>query len=140
MTTTAMLLPALALIGWTLLVLLLIPLRRFRAVARRQLTPADFRYGESARVPGEVSLPNRNYMNLLEAPVLFYALCLIATVISIADGTSLVLAWVYVGLRMLHSIVHIGYNNILHRLICFATSNIVLTVLWLRLLLAFINT
>ena len=37
----------------------------------------DFRYGESARVPGEVSIPNRNYMNLLELPVLFYAICVI---------------------------------------------------------------
>jgi hypothetical protein len=36
----------------------------------------DFKFGESARVPGNVSVPNRNLMNLLELPVLFYVACL----------------------------------------------------------------
>jgi len=58
-------------------VLLLIPFRRFRAAFAGQVGAGDFRYGESARVPGEVSIPNRNYMNLLELPVLFYIVCVL---------------------------------------------------------------
>ncbi|MBS0362213.1 MAG: hypothetical protein JSR98_12600, partial [Proteobacteria bacterium] len=50
----------------TFAVLGLIPLRRFRAGARREVTADDFKLGESANVPGHVSIPNRNYMNLLE--------------------------------------------------------------------------
>ena len=41
------------------------------------------------------------------------------------------LAWVYVGLRVLHSIVHLTYNNVMHRLTIFAASNAVLAVLWI---------
>ena len=69
-------LPMGALALLTFLVLILIPFRRFRAGFAGQVTAADFRFGESARVPGEVSIPNRNYMNLLEMPMLFYVICL----------------------------------------------------------------
>ncbi len=68
--------PMVALVALTFAVLLLIPLARFRAAARGQVSARDFRYGESSNVPGEVSLPNRNLMNLLELPVLFYVVCL----------------------------------------------------------------
>jgi len=68
--------PVLALVALTFVVLLLIPYARFRAAARGRVTVADFRYGESANVPGDVSLPNRNLMNLLELPLLFYVGCL----------------------------------------------------------------
>src|SRR5829696_5072006 len=57
---------------WTFAVLLIIPYRRFAAARRGLVKAADFKYGESVAVPGEVSIPNRNYMNLLEVPVLFY--------------------------------------------------------------------
>lgn len=132
----ALLAPLLALVGWTLCVLLVIPFRRFRAAARGQVTPADFRYGESARVPGEVSLANRNYMNLLEAPLLFYVVGVVLLQTHRVDAPAVALAWTYVGLRVAHSLVHLTYNNVLHRLACFAASNLVLTVLWARLVLA----
>jgi hypothetical protein len=133
MTATGILLPATALIGWTLLVLLLLPWRRFRAAAARRVHIADFRLGESANVPADVSLPNRNWMNLLEAPVLFYAISVMLFATQLADRADVLLAWGYVGLRVVHSLVHIGYNDVMHRLAAFATSNIVLLVLWARL-------
>lgn len=136
LTHTPLLAPLLALVGWTLCVLLTIPFRRFRAGFRGQVTPADFRYGESARVPGEVSLANRNYMNLLEAPLLFYVVGGLMLLTQRVDALALTLAWVYVGLRVLHSLVHLTYNNVVHRLTLFASSNLVLTLLWLRLVLA----
>ena len=58
----------------TFTVLIFIPIRRFRAAFAGKVDAGDFRYGESARVPGEVSIPNRNYMNLLELPGLFYVI------------------------------------------------------------------
>ena len=128
----SILLPMGALALLTFLVLLLVPFRRFRAAFAGQVGAGDFRYGESARVPGEVSIPNRNYMNLLELPVLFYVVCLLYYVAgTTVSNTPLTLAWVYVGLRALHSAVHLTYNNVMHRLAIFAASNIVLTVLWI---------
>lgn len=68
--------PMFALAVWTSLVLLLVPLTRIRSVRRGEIVANDFKYGESSAVPPRVSIPNRNYMNLLEAPMLFYVVCL----------------------------------------------------------------
>jgi len=127
--------PAAALVLLTLLVLLLVPYRRFKAAFARQVNAGDFRYGESPRVPGHVSLPNRNYMNLLELPLLFYVGCVILYVIKAVDAPAVALAWAYVALRVGHSAVHLTYNNVFHRLGFFAASCVVLAVLWILIVL-----
>lgn len=131
-TDTAILWPMGALVALTFAVQLQIPLRRFRAGAAKRVTAADFRYGESAGVPGDVSIPNRNYINLLEAPVLFYVACLSLYVTSHVDTIALAMAWLYVVLRVAHSVVHLTYNRLAHRGSLFALSNVVLVALWIR--------
>src|SRR6201995_3745613 len=102
------LLPMGALALLTFLVLLLIPVRRFRAAFAGHVHAGDFRYGESIRVPGEVSIPNRNYMNLLELPMLFYVVCMLIYITSpTVSAATLALAWTYAGLRTLHSLIHL---------------------------------
>ena len=124
--------PMVALVALTFAVLLLIPFARFRAAARGQVSARDFRYGESSNVPGEVSLPNRNLMNLLELPVLFYVVCLAFFVTGKVDTPAVVLAWAYVALRAAHSVIHLSYNSVFHRLSVYAASNVVLLALWVR--------
>jgi hypothetical protein len=123
-------LPMGALALLTSVALTLIPFRRFRAGFAGQVRAEDFRFGESARVPGEVSIPNRNYMNLLELPMLFYALCLSLYVTHSVTGLEYGLAWAYVALRAAHSAVHLTLNHIYTRLTLFAASNVVLGVAW----------
>lgn len=122
--------PVFALAAWTGCVLLLIPFFRIRAVRRREVRGADFRLGESAAVPDAVRIPNRNYMNLLEVPVLFYVVCLLIYVAVLPSPVAIWLAWTYVVLRMLHSVVHLTYNHVVQRLLIFAASNCVLLALW----------
>ncbi|MBI1331030.1 MAG: hypothetical protein GC166_14130 [Alphaproteobacteria bacterium] len=119
-----------ALAAITFLVLLLIPVRRFRASFKGEVGASDFKHGESARVPGHVSIPNRNYMNLLELPMLFYVVCLMFFVAQRVDSEAITLAWLYVGLRTVHSLIHLTYNNVFHRLSVFALSNFALIGLW----------
>jgi hypothetical protein len=114
----------------TFCVLGLIPIRRIGAALRKEITPDDFRYGESARVSGYISLPNRAMMNLLELPVLFYVICMMSYMTDSVASAILYLAWLYVGLRILHTSIHLSYNNVLHRLIPFAASNVVLISMW----------
>jgi hypothetical protein len=128
----AILYPMVALAALTFVVLLLIPIARFRAGFRGQVKVKDFRYGESANVPGEVSLPNRNLMNLLEMPVLFYVVCIAFYVTRTADAAAVYGAWAYVALRAAHSVVHLAYNNVFHRLGVYAASNVLLLALWIR--------
>lgn len=126
----AIFLPIAALALWTLTVLLLIPIARFKASAQGHVNAGDFRYGESDRVPAQVKLPNRNFMNLLEVPVLFYLACVVAFLAQAVDPTLLTLSWVYLALRMGHSCVHLSYNNVMHRLTLFALSNVVVVAMW----------
>ena len=135
-TQTSIMLPVAALVAWTFIVLLLIPFQRVRAVMRRQVQAADFQFGESTRVPPRVSLPNRNYMNLLEIPILFYVGCLVLFAMQAVDAVALGLAWTYVGLRTFHSIVHLSYNNVVHRLSLFAASNLVLMAIWVCIVMS----
>jgi hypothetical protein len=118
----AILAPVFALALWTLLVLTLVPVARFRAGARREIRTDDFKYGESSSVPDYVRLPNRNYMNLLELPQLFYLLCVMFYVTDTASSTVVGLAWAYVVLRVVHSVVHLTYNNVMHRMMMFMAS------------------
>jgi hypothetical protein len=114
----------------TFIVLSLIPVRRFRAAFAGKVTAHDFKLGESANVPPHVSLANRNYMNLLEFPQLFYVICLMLYVTDRVDIMFYQLAWAYVALRGVHSVIHITYNNVMHRLVIFAISNFVLIAMW----------
>ncbi len=133
MSQTEILIPAMALVGWTLCVLLLMPYQRFKALFAGHITPNDFKLGESSRVPPVVSIPNRNFMNLLEAPVLFYFVSIVAFITQNSDPVVVALAWSYVGLRVLHSLVHLTYNNVMHRMLAFAVSNGVLAVILIKL-------
>ena len=118
--------------GLTLLVQALIPIARIRAGRRGEIRTADFKYGESSSVPSRVSIPNRNYMNLLEFPVLLYVGCILAYVATDVSPSMVMLAWVFVGLRALHSAIHLTYNRVSHRALTFAASNVVLVFLWVQ--------
>jgi hypothetical protein len=115
---------------WTFSILLLVPIQRFRAAFAGKVSAEDFKYGESDNVPGEVSIPNRAMMNLLELPVLFYVVCLMFFVSNRVDAVVVEVCWVYVAFRVAQTLVHVTYNNVFHRLTMFATSNFVLISLW----------
>src|SRR3954469_23885063 len=109
MNQIAILYPMTALAALTFAVLLLLPYKRFRAAFKGQVRAKDFRYGESANVPGDVAIPNRNLMNLLEMPVLFYAVCITFYVTKTVDAMAISLAWLYFASRVAHSLVHLTY-------------------------------
>lgn len=64
--------PMLTLMGWTFLVLLLVPYRKFKTVFQKQTTAKDYQCGESDDVPVYVKLPNRTFMNLLTSGSQYY--------------------------------------------------------------------
>lgn len=127
--------PAITLALFTLTVLLLILMKRVRAAVNKQVQIDDFKYGESDTVPIWVCLPNRNFMNLLEVPILFYVVSIFIFITQHVDMLFVYLAWAYVVLRIVHSAIHLGYNNVVHRALIFGLSNAVLVIMWLRIAL-----
>ena len=127
--------PAITLALFTLTILLLILMKRVRAAVNKQVQIDDFKYGESDTVPIWVCLPNRNFMNLLEVPILFYVVSIFIFITQHVDMLFVYLAWAYVVLRIIHSAIHLGYNNVVHRALIFGLSNAVLVIMWLRIAL-----
>ncbi len=130
----AILYPMIALALWTFAVLFTVPRARFRAARERLVRASDFAAGESERVPEDVRIPNRNFMNLLELPVLFYVACLTLYATGKVEDWGVALAWAFVVLRVAHSLVHLTYNNVIHRMRVFALGVAVLVALWVRII------
>ena len=72
-----------------------------------------------------------NFVNLFEVPVLFYAVCLVIGATGIESLLLLVLAWVYVALRALHSFIQVTYNKVMHRFQVYVASTLVVFALWI---------
>jgi hypothetical protein len=117
---------------WTGCMVFMVGFSRIRAVRERRVKRGAFRLGESAEVPDDVAVWNRNLMNLLEMPLLFYVVSIAFYVTHQVTPKVVTLAWIYLALRLLHSVVHVTSNRILVRLSAYAASNVVLLFLWIR--------
>ena len=100
--------------------------------ARMKLDPNAPRGEQMSQLPPHVRWKSDNYSHLLEQPTLFYALALSLALLGVQTQTSLTLAWVYVIVRIAHSLVQVLINKIELRFVLFVMSNIPL--LWLTLI------
>jgi hypothetical protein len=82
---------------------------------------------------GAAQAPNNNLMNLFELPVLFYVAALIIFQLRNFDLLYFVLAWAFVALRAVQSLIHLTYNDVMHRGIPYLASGVMLWLIWLRL-------
>lgn len=131
--------PVFALAFWTLSVMGWVAVARIRAGMKGQIRNRDFLLGEAPTVPQWVQLANRNYMNLLEVPILFYVVCLVIYVTAMPGQMAIALAWTFVATRVVHSLIHLSYNKISHRFFAFALSNFVLIGMWVLALTSLLN-
>jgi hypothetical protein len=80
-----------------------------------------------------------SYSNQFELPVLFYVLTILVIITRKGDLAFVLLAWVFVVLRLLQAFVHVTSNRVRYRGLYFGASAIVLTIMWavfmLRILL-----
>jgi hypothetical protein len=125
--------PVLALIGWTFVMWAWLYATRIPAVRAARIDLAEVsRTGGQLELPAAVTRVADNYNHLHEQPTLFYALALAAQLAVAVDGISVVLAWGYVALRVVHSLVQATRNVIMVRFYVFATASLVLLLLLLR--------
>jgi hypothetical protein len=128
------LLPLLAQVFLTFAVWIYLYITRLSEMNRKAIAPQDLQDRVRAQsLLTESAGPSNNLKNLFEMPLLFYAAVLLALVLLIQDAILVQLAWGFVLLRMLHSIVHCTYNRVLHRFIAYAASCLLLLLIWIRL-------
>ena len=129
---TALIQPVVALVGLTAIVFVLMVVYRNFALIRGA---ASLRYFQTATVdqPAEkVERPARAYANLLELPVLFYAVCLLMLTTGTFDSVQVSLAWIFVAARYAHALIHIGFNYVPLRFTAFLAGATTLAVIWTR--------
>ena len=83
-------------------------------------------------LPEEVQYPAYNLSNLLELPIIFYALCLYLFVSGNVDTLYVIAAWSYVGLRAVHSVIQCTTNIVMRRFAVYMASSVVLWLMVLR--------
>jgi len=125
--------PVFALVLLTFYVTPRVALARIKAAKEGRVNPMYYKANQGFEQPQEVAVLGRHYNNLLEMPILFYLWSIIVFVTGSTSDTMLVFGWVYVGIRFIHSYIHLGPNKIMSRIRAFAISYLVLTIAWLYL-------
>lgn len=126
--------PVMVQILLTFVVLILTGRARVRALKERRTTLADVALN-SAAWPDDVRKFGNNYANQFETPVLFYVLVLLAIYLGATGSVMTLLAWAFVGTRLLHALIHTGSNNVLTRFRVFVLGVFILVGMWAGILL-----
>ena len=122
--------PVVALVAWSLVMMVWMYATRFPAMRRRGISLKGRVGSKTGSLEGvvedHVNWKAHNYNHLMEQPTLFYAIALTLALIDRGDGINLYLAWAYVLFRVLHSIVQATSNVVLHRFILFLLASLAL--------------
>ena len=124
MNQLTLLTPVFILILWTFSVFLVLAFGRVRHTKNPQdaAHPKDLK----GSLPDWVERAGDNYNHLFEQPVAFYALTICTAIIDNFDSLMIELAWAFVILRVIHSIVQLTFNLVLLRFIIFVIGWLVL--------------
>lgn len=130
----ALLAPVIGLVIWSAVIWAWMYWTRIPAIfqAKMKLDPMAPRGEQMAQLPAPVRWKADNYNHLMEQPTLFYAVAISLAVLGDSSMASAGLAWTYVGLRVLHSLVQVLINKIELRFALFFLSSLVLFALAAR--------
>jgi hypothetical protein len=132
-----MLTPVLALIVWTLVVWVWMYATRIPAMRHAGIQPQDARFpGSLDKLPDSTRQVADNYNHLMEQPTIFYALAFYVVLAGHTDALNMDIAWAYVGLRVLHSLIQGTINNVNLRFVVFALSTLMLMAIAARQVVA----
>ena len=126
MISTEIIQPVVTLAAWSMVMWLWMYATRIPAIqaAKMRLDPNAPNGEQMATLPAKVRWKADNYNHLMEQPTVFYALAFSLAFLGEGTGTNVLLAWAYVVLRILHSLLQSLINKIEVRFLLFTLSNI----------------
>lgn len=132
----AILQPVVVLAAWTMVMWFWMYATRIPALGAAKVDPDDLVLDPDksldAVLPPQVQWKAHNYNHLHEAPTVFYAVAIVLAIVGAGDGLNAQLAWAYVGLRVVHSVVQATINKVNVRFLIFALSSLILMALVAR--------
>jgi hypothetical protein len=131
MSYSPILVPVVALVAWTLLVMIWMMIARMREFQRLGVTFTNIPDGArgvdlEGRADPHAQWKSHNYNHLMEQPTIFYAIALTLALMDMGSGINFWLAWGYVGFRVLHSLVQGTVNVVRYRLTLFSLASLCL--------------
>ena len=125
--------PVIALAAWTMFMWAWMYATRIPALQKLKVDTAKIvgttGAGLDAILPPQIQWKAHNYNHLMEQPTVFYAVALALAIAGLGDGLNAQLAWAYVGLRVVHSLVQATVHRVMIRFLVFALSSLVLVAL-----------
>lgn len=123
--------PVVALVAWSLVMMMWLYATRFPAMRRAGIGLKGRIGGRGGALDGvvedNVQWKAHNYNHLMEQPTLFYAICIVLALIGGGDiWINVWLAWGYVALRVLHSLVQATTNVVRWRFLLFSLASLCL--------------
>ena len=125
-----MIYPMFAMVCLSFFVMALIGISRIRSVQTKQVHPRYYKLMSGGEVPEFIAQTTRHFSNLFEVPVLFYIAGLLYILLGMAEPLMIYCAWIFVGARFVHALIHLTYNNPLHRLLVFLVSSLAVLSMW----------
>ena len=116
-------------------IILLITFRvRSGSVSRGEVPIKYFSVFQGDDVPEIVHKTSRHFSNLFEVPMLFYVAGLLYLALDQTQSFAVNCAWAFVVSRCVHTCIHLGYNNVVHRLIVYAIGVACVLAMWIYIL------
>ena len=118
--------PVVALVAWSILMFFWLAIARAPQLRGRKI-PDGVRGADLEREdPGRRNWPAHNYQHLMEQPTIFYAIVFALVLMGFDHHINVYLAWGYVGLRIVHSVIQATVNVVRIRFLLFALSSLCL--------------
>lgn len=123
--------PVVALVAWSLIVMLWMVVTRMGEFKRlginfENIPPGSRGVDLEGRAEPRALWKSHNYTHLMEQPTLFYAVALTLAIMDMGGGINLWLAWGYVGFRVIHSLIQATVNIVKFRLLFFVLATLCL--------------
>ncbi len=133
LTPVHILFPIVAMVALVVIVVVRLARSRVRAVRRRDISVRYFELFQGSEEPEELRALSRHFVNLFELPILFYVACIVAYVSAQVDLWLVLLAWLFVVSRYVHSYIHLTSNIVIQRFRVYGIGLAVLVLMWLTL-------
>lgn len=127
------LLPGLAMVSLTFVVLIAMYRRRVAQMKRERIHPQAVATSAESAAKLTDSGSADNFRNLFELPVLFYFALAVSAIAGLDDAATLALAWAFVAARVVHSAIQCTYNKVMHRFRAYLFGAAILLALWGRI-------
>ncbi len=125
--------PIVAMVALVVFVVVRIARSRIRAIRRRDISVGFYKLYQGSEEPDELRALRRHFANLFELPILFYVACIVAYVSVQVDIFLVLLAWLFVVSRYVHSYIHLTSNIVIYRFRVYGIGLAVLVLMWLTL-------